>query len=233
MMTQQTGTDPVFTGGTYGSSCQIAPPSRLHFYLPLPPTDNALISKTGGYPTRAYKDWLDHAVPLLDDQIEEQGGAPQCDGWWMVEIIVWIGRQDGANFTKAILDLLSGRRRAPSTMTVAGANGRERKVSKGDLITPPECGVWRDDNRVGRLFVTVAAVRCRDEDQRCEVRLTPVGAPLDWAAMLESKARAEKAAEKAAAAAARYPRACGTCGAAVGQPCRTASGNPRKEHDGR
>jgi len=192
-------------------------------WLPLPPPKNALrrVGRFGAWATREYRDWLAICAPKLDAAIEYHLGAdyvPDTEHWWDIRVCLCLPPRagDSQNYEEAILDLLTGRR----------VDGKESKI-----LRPDDRGLWDDDNRVAMKSLQVLSIYDARPGVRIDAKHAP--APSDDRVRQEAEERQRKAAAKEAAAAARFPRACGTCGAAVGQPCRTASGNARKEHDGR
>lgn len=128
----------------------------LQLALCLPPTDNMLhrSGAYGRYPTAGYKDFLGICTPQLDEVLGDW--EPDTERWWEVKIGLFLGsRADGPNYTKALLDLLSGARVAEEKLEIG-----ERKIGKGSIYH--HGGLWNDDRRVCLLEVIVLEVRVKE-----------------------------------------------------------------------
>lgn len=156
--------------------------SEYRFVLPLPPPDNALhrYSAHGSYATSEYQDWLKRAravlLPALVDHI------PDLSRWWEAEVSVYRGKSgDTQNFSKALLDVLSGAR--PS---VKGDRSRRtgKELSPGTIIK--EGLFWDDDRRVRTVRLHLMAAN--DPEPTVEVVLREASPPPDR--LQEAKARA-------------------------------------------
>ena len=144
----------------------------LFLRVPLPPSDNNLVrlARLGAYPTTDYREWLRVCAPILDDAIastpleelktREFLRSVNREPWYEVytELALPGGRRDGANYEKALFDLLSGKRlEQPS-----------KKSSK--LVMGP--GLWPDDSLIRAHTTTVVSRREPEPNAIVSVYLT-------------------------------------------------------------
>lgn len=122
---------------------------ELRLSVSLPPTDNACHATGNGrrYATDKYKAWLRLENPRLLALLGEW--EPDYVRWWSVEIRLWMPilrknakRADPQNYTKALLDLLTGTREKRY-----GERNAQGETITGDGLIKPGA-LWADDNQV-------------------------------------------------------------------------------------
>lgn len=175
---------------------------RLVLVLPLPPPDNHCHAsgQYGRYPTKAYKDWLGIAGPMLAEVLGDW--QPDTAQWWVVTGTLWLGSQgDGPNYLKATLDLLSG------------AQIKADNPRKGSIVKPG--ALWDDDRRVTVGFWMPAWLRHPDPCVMLHVEpcQDPLLLPRDWrveeaaaAARVRGEAREQARRDREAAKATKPSR---------------------------